>query len=83
MSTKLVVRVAGAARTTAVLCGTAVTLAGWLLAGSPVAHAFSAGLAVLIIACPCALGLATPAAPVAACGRGVRLGDLHQGLSAA
>ena len=58
----------------AVLAGAAATLAGWLLAGSPAEHAFSAGLAVLIIACPCALGLATPAALVAACGRGASNG---------
>jgi Cu+-exporting ATPase len=54
----------------AVMLCAAATLAGWLLAGSPAEHAFSAGLAVLIIACPCALGLATPAALVAASGRG-------------
>jgi heavy metal translocating P-type ATPase len=54
----------------AVLACAAATLAGWLIAGSPAGHAVSAGLAVLIIACPCALGLATPAALVAACGRG-------------
>jgi P-type Cu+ transporter len=58
----------------AVLVGAAATLAGWLLVGSPAEHAFSAGLAVLIIACPCALGLATPAALVAACGRGASNG---------
>ena len=58
----------------AVLVCAAATLAGWLLAGSPAEHAFSAGLAVLIIACPCALGLATPAALVAACGRGASNG---------
>jgi len=58
----------------AVLVSAAATLAGWLLAGSPAEHAFSAGLAVLIIACPCALGLATPAALVAACGRGASNG---------
>ncbi|MFZ0755132.1 MAG: HAD-IC family P-type ATPase, partial [Trebonia sp.] len=58
----------------AVLGCAVLTLAGWLLAGSPAGHAVSAGLAVLIIACPCALGLATPAALVAACGRGARLG---------
>jgi len=58
----------------AVLCCAVLTLAGWLLAGDPAAHAFSAGLAVLIIACPCALGLATPAALVAASGRGAQLG---------
>ena len=58
----------------AVLGCAAATLAGWLLAGSTAGHAVSAGLAVLIIACPCALGLATPAALVAACGRGARSG---------
>jgi P-type Cu+ transporter len=63
----------------AVLACAGVTLAGWLLAGSPAGHAVSAGLAVLIIACPCALGLATPAALVAACGRGARLGIFIKG----
>jgi heavy metal translocating P-type ATPase len=62
-----------------VLAAAAVTLAGWLLAGAAAEHAFSAGLAVLIIACPCALGLATPAALVAACGRGAQLGIFIKG----
>jgi P-type Cu+ transporter len=62
-----------------VLAAAAATLAGWLLAGAPAEHAFSAGLAVLIIACPCALGLATPAALVAACGRGAQLGIFIKG----
>ena len=62
-----------------VLVAAAVTLGGWLLAGAAAEQAFSAGLAVLIIACPCALGLATPAALVAACGRGAQLGIFIKG----
>ena len=65
-----------------VLTFSVLTLAGWLLAGSPAGHAFSAGLAVLIIACPCALGLATPAALVAASGRGAQLGIFIKGYQA-
>ena len=66
----------------AVLACSALTLAGWLLAGSTAAHAFSAALAVLIIACPCALGLATPAALVVASGRGAQLGIFIKGYQA-
>ena len=65
-----------------VLTFSALTLAGWLLAGSPAGHAVSAALAVLIIACPCALGLATPAALVAASGRGAQLGIFIKGYQA-
>ncbi|HEX3749195.1 MAG TPA: heavy metal translocating P-type ATPase [Streptosporangiaceae bacterium] len=66
----------------AVLASAILTLAGWLLAGAAAGHAVSAGLAVLIIACPCALGLATPAALVAACGRGAQLGIFIKGYQA-
>ena len=62
-----------------VLVIAALTFAGWLIAGETVLFAATAAVAVLIIACPCALGLATPTALLVGTGRGAKMGVIIAG----
>jgi len=75
---RLADRIAGVF-TPVVLGIAAATAIGWLVATGDGARALSAAVAVLIISCPCAMGLATPAAVMVGTGRGAQLGILIRG----
>jgi cation-transporting ATPase V/Cu+-exporting ATPase len=74
---RLADRIASIFVPTVMIIAVATTIV-WLALGNPVESAFQAGVAVLIIACPCALGLATPTAIMAGSGRGAELGILFK-----
>ena len=62
----------------AVIAVAAVTILVWLLAGKDIGFALARGISVLVISCPCALGLATPVAIMTAAGKGASLGILYK-----
>jgi Cu+-exporting ATPase len=60
----------------------ALTIVGWAFTGAPLSVGFTAGIAVLVIACPCALGLATPVALLVGTGRAAQMGIIISGPDA-
>ncbi|MEA4862786.1 MAG: heavy metal translocating P-type ATPase [Victivallaceae bacterium] len=66
----------------AVIAVAVCTFAGWMLAGRPVGFSLTAAVTVLVISCPCALGLATPVAIMVGAGRGAESGILFKSAEA-